>query len=163
MSSESDTIELKGLDGLIKALKTKPPVARVGVLGGGAARKPKEGSSGGSTNAEILAAHEYGAPARGLPARSVLRVPLADKLTETLLSSGALGKEEAKQVVKTGSIMPWMRKVAAVAEEIVRGGFDTAGYGKWKGWKDPNYMNNAGMVLVDTTQLRDSITSDVKE
>lgn len=179
MRNEAVTLEVKGLDQLLKALKAKPPMARIGVLGDKTNRSAapaaishsslmnrktaKQGASQKkSTNAEIGAAHEFGAPARGLAQRSFLRVPLADYLGKEMEKQGALSKNETKDVVKTGSVLPWLGKIAVLAEGIVRGAFDTGGYGKWPAWKDPNYTNNAGQLLVDTTQLRDSITSEVK-
>lgn len=165
---DADTVKVEGLDKMLKALKQKPPVARIGILGDKTNRK-----GGHVTNAEIGAAHEYGSPARGLPPRSFLRVPIAERLQKEMEKQGALSKAEFKEVMKTGSVLPWLKKIAAMAEGIVRGAFDTAGYGKWPGWKDPNYLAklerqrkggyaHAGQVLVDSTQLRDSITSEVK-
>lgn len=154
---EPDTVKIDGLDKLLKALKGKPPVARVGILSGKDARKEGPG------NAEIGAAHEYGVPSRGLPARSFLRMPLSERLGPTMESSGLLGPEETKEVLKSGTVVPWLKKVAVVAEGVVREAFETQGFGKWKPWKDPNYTNNAMQVLVDTGQLKNSITSEVKE
>lgn len=178
--NDTFTLDVSGLDSLLKTLKAKPPTARIGVLGDKNTRKaaPSEISHEGlmrkktatkgkknqaSTNSEIGAAHEYGAPARGLPQRSFLRVPLSDLLNKELENSGALSVNETKEVLRVGSVLPWLRKVAVVAEGIVRGAFDTGGYGKWLAWKNANYSNNANQILVDTTQLRDSITSEVKE
>lgn len=157
MSNDDVTLEVHGLDQILKALKGQKPTCRIGVLGGKSSRE-----GGGPTNAEIGAAHEYGAPSRGLPVRSFLRVPISDRLQKDLEKSGALTEAEFKEVVRTGSVLPWLKKVAVLAEGIVRGAFDTGGYGAWKAWKDPNYTNNAGQILVDTTQLRDSITSEVR-
>lgn len=153
MNENKVNISTKELDRIVKMLKGKLPVGRIGILGS-SARK-----SGGS-NAEIGAAHEFGTV--NMSPRSFLRVPLKERLFTALKRSGAYNKETLKDVVKTGSLLPWMSKTMIVAEGVVQGAFDTKGYGDWPGWKDPNYMNNSGMVLVDTTQLRDSITSEVK-
>ena len=158
MSDDTVTINVKGLDQLLKALKAGPPIARVGILGDKTVR-----SGGGSfqTNAEIGAAHEFGTSK--MPARSFLRVPISQNLQKEMESSGALDKKTLNEVVKQGSVLPWVKKIAILAEGIVADAFDTAGFGKWPGWKNPNYTNNSGQLLVDTKQLRDSITSEVKE
>lgn len=161
MNFEPDTVELAGLDKLLKALKAKPPVARIGILGDKAARK-EETSKKGASNAEIGAVHEYGSIGKGIPQRSFLRVPLADHLEKEMEESGALSDEESKQVIKQGSVIPWLKKIAVLAEGVVRKGFDTGGFGKWAP-HSKGYQNNTGMVLVDTTQLRDSIVSEVKD
>lgn len=154
----SDEINLKGLDQLLKALKAKPPKVRVGVLGKKAGR-----TSGAETNASIGVRHELGI---GVPQRSFLRMPISDNLEKRMEKSGALNRDVLAQVIKLGSITPWMRKIATLAETIVLDAFDTGGFGKWSAWKNPAERakhSNAGMLLVDTTQLRNSITSEVKE
>jgi phage gpG-like protein len=160
---DADTIKVEGLDKMLKALRQKPPIARIGILGDKTTRKAKPGEKRVPTNAEIGAAHEYGSPSKGLPQRSFLRVPIGDRLQKEMEKAGALSKAEFREVMKQGSVVPWLKKIAALAEGIVRGAFDSKGYGLWPSWKDPNYTNNANQVLVDTTQLRDSITSEVKE
>jgi phage gpG-like protein len=161
MSDETVTLKIRGLDQLVKALKAKPPVARVGILGDKTSREPAEGNASTPTNAEIGASHEFGTSAS--PKRSFLVTPISEQLDKEMLKSGALDKEVLSEVIKQGSLLPWVKKIAALAEGIVVDAFDTGGFGKWKGWKNPNYTNNAGEILVDTKQLRDSITSEVKE
>ena len=160
-SFESDTVNVEGLDQLLKALKQKAPVARIGVLADKSSRTSDQ-KKGGPSNAEIGAAHEYGAPARGLPQRSFLRVPISDELQKRMAKDGALTENEFKQVIKQGSVVPWLKKISVLAEGIVKEAFATRGFGKWSPWKG-NYESKTGDVLVDTTQLRDSITSEVKE
>ena len=50
--------------------------------------------------------------------------------------------------------------MGAVGESIVQDAFSTGGFGKWK----PSRMENkqTKQTLVETQQLRNSITSDVK-
>lgn len=162
--SETFVIKTEGLDKLLKALKGKLPVARIGVLGGNNVRNQSVNTKGTTpTNAEVGTAHEYGAPGRGLPQRSFLRVPLTEHLNKYLQNSGALDKDTLALVIKEGTFVPWLRKVAIVAESVVSDAFDTGGFGKWPAWSDANYSNNSGQLLVDTKQLRESITSEVKE
>lgn len=169
------TLNTKGLDKLIAALKGPRMVVRVGVLGGKVTRVEQKDTLTYSeivnlkkpirqgkhlSNAEIGAIHEYGDATH--PVRSFLRVPLATKLQKELESSGAFTKEAFAQVLRSGSVVFWMRKMAVVAEKVVIGAFSSEGYGKWAPWKG-NYESNTGMILQDTTQLRNSISSQVVE
>lgn len=148
----------KGLDQLIKALKNDVSRVRVGVLGSKSARMG--GGATSATNASIGAIHEFGTS--HIPMRSFLRMPLSDFLQTYLDKAGAFNKAEIKDVIKQGSVIPWLQKVAIVAERIVSDAFATGGFGKWPGWKTPGYRNNDNRLLVDTRQLRDSISSEVK-
>jgi phage gpG-like protein len=152
---ENDTIELKGLDQILKALKAKPPVCRVGILGGSNSRNTM-----GVGNATIGAAHEFGTSK--MPQRSFLRVPLTDNLNKELEKSNAFNADVLKEVIKSGSVKEWLELVKDTAVKIVVGAFGTNGYGKWAAWKNPSYTNNTGQILLDTQQLRNSITGEVK-
>jgi hypothetical protein len=105
--------------------------------------------------------HEFGMG--NMPQRSFLRIPISQNLARELENSGAFTPEAAKQVIKQASMVPWLESAAAVALKIVSDAFDTGGFGKWPKWKTKGYKNNANMILVDTQQLRNSITSEVKE
>lgn len=155
--SEDVKLQTKGLDSLIKALKDNMPRARVGVLGSNSARKNK--STSGETNASIGARHEYGEGS--MPQRSFLRVPIAEHLQSKMENAGAFDKDQLAEVVKTGTLVPWLKKIGLLAVEVVHEAFDTGGFGKWPSWK-AGYKNQNNRILEDTGQLRDSITSDVK-
>ncbi len=144
----------KGLKNFIAAFKGKIPTARVGILGGKTLRK-----SEGPTNAEIGLKHEFGKA--GMPVRSFLRVPIIEHLQQYLDQSGAFNQDALEKVIAEKSIKNWMSKIALVAEKVVLEGFQTGGFGKWK----PSLMahKKVKMTLVETQQLRNSITSDVKE
>ena len=159
-NDEQPTINVKGLDQLLKALKAKPPTARIGILSGSAPRTSAEAKN--PSNAEIGAVHEFGSIKRNIPSRSFLRVPLTELLNKRLESSGALDKDVMAAVIKSGTVTPWLTRIMVIAEGIVSDAFDSGGFGKWKKWKDPGYQNNTGMLLVDTQQLRNSITTEVK-
>ena len=156
-----ESFNVKGLEQLIKALKVKPPVARVGILGDGL-RQTTEGGKSQPTNAEVGAAHEFGSEKRNLKPRSFLRVPISDGLQKEMERRGLLDKDKMAEVIREGALLPWMEEVAICAEACGADAFATQGNGKWPAWVDKNYENNTGMILVDTHQLRDSITSDVK-
>jgi hypothetical protein len=145
-------INTKGLDKLVKALKTKPPVARVGILSKNAR------NTQGPGNATIGAMHEFGTTKT--PVRSFLRVPISEHLEKEMESSGALDKKVLADVVSQGTILPWLQKIAILAEGIVAQAFDTGGFGKWP---LSNYSHKKNhQTLVETNQLRESITSEVK-
>lgn len=177
MSDEAFDLNSKSLDGLLKVLKGDMKRVRVGILGGKTTRNdaPVDGGSSinatkksgapktnfeVSTNAAVGAIHEFGTDK--MPMRSFLRVPIAENLQKRLESSGAFGPDELARVVKETSFLPWLQRIGAVAERIVSDAFDTGGFGKWPKWKTKGYTSNTGQVLVDTQQLRNSITSDVK-
>lgn len=177
--SDDVKLDTKNLDNLIKALKHDLSRARVGIIGGKTNRKDEAAIKDGrsisaswktkkpktrfeiATNAAIGALHEFGG--KNLPMRSFLRMPISDKLQSYMEKSGAFDKDVLKDVLKAGSVTPWLKKVAVLAEKIVAEAFETGGFGKWPVWKDPNYKNGNNRLLDDTGQLKDSITSDVKE
>lgn len=159
MSDEEQTaVNTLGLDQLLKALKpNNMPIARLGVLND----SPHVNANGKSTktNAEIGIIHEYGGPKT--VQRSWLRVPLATMLFKTLEKAGAFDDAALKRVIETGSLLPYVQKVTLVAEGIVLEGFNTGGYGLWKA-SDMRFKKNH-QTLVETQQLRNAISSEVKE
>lgn len=164
MKFGEDTFNVMGLDKLLKALHAKPPVTRVGILGSSTHyAQLKAGQSMPKhvpTNAEVGAAHEFGTTT--IKQRSFLRMPVTDGLQKEMESSGLFDYDVIRDVLKEGTVKPWMNKVAICAEACIADAFDTGGNGKWPAWKNSNYSNNAGQLLVDTQQLRNSITSEVK-
>lgn len=154
--SDETTLETKGLDKLVKALKRDPPQARVGILGSKAARSATGKVS--ASNATIGAVHEFGAIK--IPQRSFLRMPLSEHLGPRIEKSGAADKDVLAEVIASGTMVPWLQKIAILAESIVHEAFDTGGFGKWKPSDMKNKKNQ--QTLVETQQLRNSITWDVK-
>jgi phage gpG-like protein len=142
-----------GLDKLLKALK-KPPSIKVGILGSNDSRNGKA-----SSNATVGAAHEFGTST--LPQRSFLRVPLSDNLSKALQKAGLLEKKVIAEAVKTGSLIKLLKQIAITAEAVVLDAFDTGGDGKWKPSNMTKKKNQ--QTLVETQQLRNSITSEVAE
>jgi len=150
-----DDVELdtKNLDNFIKALKDELPRVYVGILGDKSAR-----SGGPVNNATIGLYHEFGT--EKMPKRSFLRQPLGDHLKSTMDNSGVFDADAMKEVIRSKSVITWLKKLGVLAEGIIKEGFNSNGYGKWKPHA-PGYHNNTGNILVDTQQLRDSITSEV--
>lgn len=160
MGDES-TFNTRGLDDFMKLLKTKGPSVVVGILGDKDARRGS-GKKSQTSNATVGAVHEFGSPARNIPVRSFLRVPIADNLQKYLEQAGAFDEDTFKKVMKEGSYVPWLKKVGAVGVKVVLDAFDTQGFGKWPSWKNPSYSNRNGAVLDDTGQLKSSISFEVR-
>lgn len=161
-SYQLDESNLNGLDQLLKAFKGKKPICKIGVLSA-SARHGKKGKQTSATNAEIGAVHEFGAPGRNIPQRSFLRVPLTDNLQKEMENAGIFHEEQVKKAIELGSLTPWLETIAVIAQGVVMDAFETSGNGKWPSWKDPEYTNEGGMLLVDSQQLRNSISFEVKE
>lgn len=154
VNEEGVEFNVKGLDQLLKALKqTEQPKARVGILGDKNSRTGKANS-----NATIGAYHEFGTTT--LPIRSFLRMPISDRLQKKMEESRALDKDVMKEVIRSGTVIPWLKKIAILAESIVHEAFDTGGFGKWKPSNMDRKKNH--QTLVETQQLRNSINSEVK-
>lgn len=156
MGNEAFEYADKNLQAFLKAISTASgplPYARLGVLGGHNARK------GEGSNAEIGQKHEFGDD--GLPIRSWLRMPITTHLQKELEKSGAFEEEAILKIINEGDIEKWMKKVGIVGESCVSQAFDTGGFGQWK----PSDMRfkKVKQTLVETQQLRNSVTSDVKK
>jgi phage gpG-like protein len=168
MNEDNDaySLNLDGLTRFARALTTSA-YARVGILGTHDSRQQTQVQTGKNTfksqgpvsNSAVGAAHEFGTSR--VPQRSFLRMPIREQLGKHLEQSGAFNPDVLKEVMKTASIVPWMEKVGKVGEAVVLDAFKTGGFGKWKSHA-PGYSNNTGQLLLDTQQLRTSITSDVK-
>lgn len=169
-------LDTRNLDALIKAMKENLSRARIGILGSKTVRNNVKTSGGKyinavsnklpstkinfSTNAAIGAIHEFGGSK--MPMRSFLRMPITEYLQKRMESSGAFDKDSMNEVLKQKSVVPWLKKIATIAEAIVVEAFETGGFGKWPAWKTPGYSNDDNRLLVDTRQLRESISSEVK-
>ena len=156
MRFEPDEVKLEGLEKLVKALKIKnPPKIHLGIVGTKAER------SGGTSNAEIGAAHEYGSVKHNLPARSFLRMPISEKLDESLKDAGMTDEGTLRKVIADGSIMPWLEKIRIVAKAIVLEAFATEGFGRWRKWSSSyekrKKKGTDNKILDDTGQLKGAI------
>jgi phage gpG-like protein len=160
MSNDAiQSFNLSGLEQMLKALKVKKAYVKVGILGSTNSRKNNEKSGAPSSNAEIGAAHEFGTSR--IPQRSFLRMPLNEKLDKEIEKSGLNEPRVIGEVIKGATLKPYLDQVAIAAKAVILDAFDTGGFGKWPAWKNPNYENNTGSILVDTKQLRDSIATEV--
>jgi hypothetical protein len=151
--------------------------ARVGILGSKTDRRMK-----GTTNAEVGFIHEVGAPAKNIPQRSWLRMPLCLKSKEILKEAmaGAVG------LMAAGKIKLMYQRLGIAAENAIQAAFDTGGFGSWAPLKYRTLMakirkgpiKHLNMrkqqvseqmeegarhtsILIDTAQLRRSVSSKV--
>lgn len=158
MSDEDDTSDIAfefkdmGLGELVSILAKDSPIVKVGILGNG---EPRPGEQ---TNADIGRRHEFGI---GLPQRSFLRMPLMDNLEKQLNEKGAFTEDAMKAIIEAKSLVPWLKKVGVISEEIIQIAFETGGYGKWRASNMKNKKTK--LTLVESSQLRKSITSEVSD
>lgn len=165
MNEERDVVEFvdKGFKRLMKAIEDiEDNTVAVGVLG---QKNQRAGAT--ETNANIGMKHEFGEvveingrPVK-LPERSWLRMPITEKLVETLVSSGAFTEDAARKVVDDGTVVPWLKKIGIAAEAVIADAFNTGGFGKWPA-SNMNFKKNH-QTLVETQQLRNSVLSEVRE
>lgn len=155
-----DAVEYKdmGLKELLEILsnKVKLPSAKVGILGSNSQRP--EDNPEQLTNAQIGLFHELGI---GENQRSFLRMPITMKLNDELNKNGAFDEETIKDLLISKEGKKFVEKIAITAEAISIDSFDTGGFGLWK----PSNMKNKKVhqTLVETGQLRDSVTYEVEE
>lgn len=158
---EKTEINIDGLNKLAKAFK-KVPVVHVGILGDGNTRNAKPGEKAQLSNSQIGAMHEFGTSTS--PQRSFLRVPLIENLNKRLENDGVFNKQEVARAIAQGTLRPVMLKVGIVAEDIVLGAFDSGGYGSWAPLKPATLAQKKNhQILVETQQLRNSISNEVVE
>ena len=169
------TLKLDGLNKVYKALNSTHTL-RVGILGDKAS-VPHEGSD--LTNAEIGAIQEFGSVANNIPPRSFLRMPLETKLPEILKKREV--QRAFKMCLEQGFLDAFLEPLGEECVKIVKDAFETGGYGDWPmnapitvygGWMKNKVTGQVFHVegkfpenkpLINTRQLRDSITYEVVE
>mgnify|MGYP000067509143 CR=1 FL=1 len=139
--------DFTGLDKLEKNLKSQK-VAKVGIFGNKNARDDD------TTNVKVGMKHEFGSFSEGLPRRSFLKDPLALKRKEFLKRARKIIDKDISDSVDSDQIL---EKIGVLGETIVQEAFETGGFGTWKP------ISRSGSILIDTGQLRSSITSKVEK
>ena len=141
-----------GLNKLIKSVVNDSNTSvKVGIIG----EKAGSRDDGEMSNAEIGFIHEFGNKTH--PMRSFLRFPILLKLKD---------KIEKNSVSKDGEInfKFTMYQIGLLAESVIDEAFETRGFGLWKPSQKHHGIDEMGefrSTLVDTSQLRDSISSEV--
>ena len=162
MKIGKDKFNMKGLEELERILKTQGATVKVGILGDSGSREGDGGSDqeeddDAIDNAGIGLIHEFGT--ENIPERSWLRMPLIEKFESKLDDAGAFNKKTIEKVIREKSSVTMFKKIGIIAEECIQEAFDTGGFGKWK---PSNFsLKKNEQTLVETQQLRDSVTSEV--
>jgi len=154
------TLDLKGLQAFKRQLKQASKLtAEVGIFQDHAARSEGPHDVSGLNNVEIGAKHEFGSVAEGIPARSFLEMPLMTELP-SMIKGDADSLSES--FVEHGPKL-LLEQIGFMGEAAVQDAFDSGGFGTWA----PNSpmtiaMKGSNKPLIDTTQLRKSVSSRVK-
>lgn len=125
----------------------------IGILGNNQVR-----GTSNLTNAIIGLEHEFGSITKKIPSRSFLRMPLFDKLNMDLIKSSNITK-----YIMEGKLEIFLKMLGVLGENIVQTAFETSGFGKWKPLSIITILKKkSSKILIDTAQLRKSITSRIK-
>lgn len=163
------TLNMEGLENIMRE-SSKSLSVRVGILGAKTNRettvRPSYGqrakavakSANEMSNADIGLVHEKGSKTKNIPRRSFLQMPLELKFKDAF-------KEQTQfffNALAKGTIKQFLKKVGILGENVVQGAFATDGFGRWAKLKQST-INRKGSsaILIDSAQLRASITSDV--
>lgn len=146
--SDETKLDTRKLNDILKTLKSDKRFVKVGVLANHTHRYTP-----GPNSATIGAFQEFGTSK--IPSRSFLLMPLVLYLNKSLKKAKSFDQDGLKQLIQTKNLQAWLESLGHVAVDIVKGAFDTSGYGAWQPDK------NGGLPLVETGQLRSSISSEV--
>ena len=165
----SVSLDMEGLENMMRGIKQSLSV-RVGILGTKTNRKdtvrPTFGkkakvvkkSVSDESNADIGLVHEKGSKSQNIPRRSFLEMPLIMKFKEEFKGNAQF----FFNALAKGTIKTFLKKVGILGENIVQGAFATGGYGLWDKLADSTKRRKgSSAILIDSAQLRKSITSDV--
>lgn len=110
------------------------------------------------TNAEIGAIHEFGQIGRKIPKRSFLWMPLSLYLNDAVQKKASV----FNRLIGLATVHEAYAMLGIVGENVVQAAFQTGGFGDWPALKPSTVANkNSDKILIDTAQLRKSITSRV--
>lgn len=120
--------------------------------------RPELAENNEKTNAEIGLIHEMGSLSQHIPRRSFLEMPLTLKMPEYAKTFG----NQLMKAIDDGNIKPVYTNLGIKGEQVVQLAFASRGFGIWPG-NAPSTIAKKGSnsPLIDTAQLRRSITSDV--
>ncbi len=113
------------------------------------------------TNAELLYIHTNGSPANNIPPRPVVEPAIQDSKEEigTLLKEAILKALEGD----TGGAMAGMERAGTQGENAVKGWFTNPKNGWAENAESTKKKKGSSKPLIDTGQLRKSITHVVKK
>lgn len=119
---------------------------------------PTQADNEGQTNADIGLIHEMGSRSMHIPRRSFLDMPLTMKMPEYAAKFG----QDLMKAIDEGNLKPAFVNLGIKGEQVVQLAFSSRGFGIWPS-NAPYTIAKKGssQPLIDTAQLRRSITSDV--
>ncbi len=152
MSGPIVQLDMKGLDKLIKQLKTNYYVD-VGIIG------ESKFSKNGASVAGYGAVHEYGSPTQNIPRRSFIQMPLKVRQKQIEAAGQTAFKQAAEKNLDFKRVF---KAIGIAAEAQIQDAFDSGGFGTWEPDK-PETIENKGSdsILIDTGLLRKAISSRV--
>lgn len=174
MKTTEITLNLDGLEEMKNAIGSSMR-ARVGVLGGSqhqnehlasknfknntAATRRVPADDAGLSNAELMLIMMFGSLKKNIPARDPLLTPLIRHRRELIQK---LGTGSMRAAFMAGDYKKMFTLLGIAAEGIVQEAFETSGDGSWKGNAQSTIdAKGSSQPLIDTAQLRQSISSDV--
>lgn len=146
------------LKAVIKILKENKARVRVGILGENNSR-----SKDSFNNATLGLWHEFGTFT--MVPRSFLRMPMTTEFKKNAENAkGFYGKNLWLNIYETRSMIPLLKKLGIIAEKTIDDAFQTGGFGQWPDLHAETWLRKKNLqILVETGQLRRSITSEVVE
>ena len=149
-------VNFDGLKKLKSALSSNLET-KVGIISGSKERT----NEGGINNATLGMIHEFGSFAKGLPARSWLRMPIEQKSDE-IQQDIIKASDSIEESFADGNAEALYEALGLAAEKQIQTSFETGGFGQWKG-NSPSTQRSKGSSspLIDTGQLRESIITRV--
>ncbi len=170
--------DFTGLNNFVKTIdRFGKYVVKVGIFGNKSARQ----GGGAMTNAEVGVINEFGSEGRRgavhaflraagihefgsfrgrVPARSFLRMPIAEK-SKQIIADASKG---AAEMLAKGDVVGVLKRLGIACEKQIQLAFATRGFGSWAP-DAPSTVRKKGsnQPLIDTSQLRRSISSQVSE
>lgn len=149
--------DLSQLNDFAKTLG-KTHILKVGIQGAKNARK-----TGGISNAEVGAAHEFGSYIHKVPMRSFLRMPLHSKAPKILAE---VAKHALDYLTKPNGMVGLLKSLGAECVGQISDAFQSRGFGTWAALRPntvANKIQNNPQPLINTRQLSRSITAKVEK
>lgn len=154
--------EIKAIDESLKAVEAavKELKSHDVLVGIPQEKSSRQGSKGKATNAELLFIHTNGSPIRGIPARPVLQ-PAIENDKERI--GEMLGKAiDAATSGKKEEIVPALERAGMYASGKCKAWFTNASNGWKPNSKETIARKKSSRPLIDTAEMRKSITYVVK-
>lgn len=154
MKQTKITMNLDGLEDIRKKVG-KSLKARVGIIGSNGS----EDRGGGINQATLGLIQMFGSITNKIPPRDFLLMPIEFKKREVLKS---MGGSAARAAFKSGDYRKMFVILGQAAEAAIQEAFATGGFGMWaKNSYETIRRKGSNAPLIDTAELRKSISSDV--